>query len=421
VRLISPFLLLIVSLFSGCERAPLRSTRPLDADAYVWQRGRPAAVSEAVRAHARAFHALVVLAAEVSWKKNDGGRTPQISRVALDWATLRDVPRLGLALRINAYPGPFLRDDATTGALTSLARDTLAEAAANGVTVAELQIDFDAATAKLSGYRQWIDTLRATASPVPLTFTALPAWLRAKDFPPLARAADGYVLQVHSLARPNKAEERFTLCDPDAALAAVELAGHLNVPFRVALPTYGYTLTFDASGNFAALSAEGQHAALKPGFTVREVHAEPAELATLVNTLAPDHPAALTGIIWYRLPIAGDQLNWSWSTLAAVMQGHTPAPHLNARPAPKGDGLVELTLVNDGNGDFSGPVHLLTRWRQARRLGADALNGFAITAEDTTSLQFAAAACPLPAGAQRVIGWLRLSDPNISPDVILQN
>jgi hypothetical protein len=103
------------------------------------------------------------------------------------------------------------------------------------------------------------------------------------------------------------------------------------------------------------------------------------------------------------------------------MQGRSPSPHLRAVPQPQGNGLFELALLNDGDGDFNGPVHVLARWRDVRRIGADSLNTFALTAEDATSMQLAAPACLLPAGAQRVIGWLRLSDPKISPDVLLQN
>lgn len=421
MRVFPPLLLLILTLFSGCERSPARTNRPLPQQVYVWQRGHPAAVSTAVQAHAKSFQTLLVLAAEVSWKKSAATPTPQIARVPLDWAALQTAPRLGLAIRVNAYPGPFARNDPATNALTTLAHTLLADATTHGLTVTEFQIDFDAATSKLSGYQLWLEALRDAIAPVPLTFTSLPAWLRSENFPALARTAPNYVLQVHSLARPEQADEPFTLCDPDAALSAINRAARLNVPFRVALPTYGYTLAFDSSGHFAGLSAEGPRPTGKHDFTFREIRADSAALATLVRTLSAEHPVALTSLIWYRLPIATDQLNWSWPTLAAVMQGRAPAPHLRVMPQPQGNGLFELALINDGEGDFSGPVHVLARWRDARRIGADALNTFALSAEDATSLQFVATSCPLPAGTQRVIGWLRLSNPKISPEVLLKN
>ena len=414
-------LALFLPVFSGCERAAPRATAPLQQDAYVWQRAQTPAVNEAVQTRARAFHSLVVLAAEVSWKKSGAQLAPQIARVTPDWSAWRAVPRLGLALRINAYPGPFARDDATIGAFTALARAILTEAAAHRVTVAEFQVDFDAATAKLPGYLVWINTLRAAVAPVPLTVTALPAWLRSSDFSALAHTAPNYVLQVHALAHPREADQSVTLCDPDAARAAIARAARLNVPFRVALPTYGYTLTFDSSGHYAGVSAEGPHAEHSNGAIVHEIRADTAQLSTLVRSLMADRPAALTGLIWYRLPVAGDQLNWAWPTLAAVMNGRTPPPHLRTAVQVREDGSLEFTLFNDGDGDFTGPVRAVARWRNARRTGADALGPFVLVGEDPGSLHLAAPACSLPAGTHRVIGRLRLSDPNSFPEIFLEN
>ena len=54
------------------------------------------------------------------------------------------------------------------------------------------------------------------------------------------------------------------------------------------------------------------------------VAADPDALARLVRGWMVDRPAALTGIIWYRLPVAGDTRNWSWPTLARVSAGEAP-------------------------------------------------------------------------------------------------
>jgi hypothetical protein len=424
---------IIVSLFTlgACERPPARvADAPLPREIYVWQRTHPASVAAALRAHAPAFATVVVLAAEVSWGKptpSTPARTPRISRVALDWPALAAAPQVGLALRLNAHSGPFARDDATTRALVDLARERLAEAATHRIRIAELQIDFDAATAKLAGYREWLVALRTAVAPVPLTFTALPTWLNSPDFPALARAADHYVLQVHSVDRPSRADTPATLCDPVAARTAIERAARLGVPFRVALPTYGYTLAFDrATGRFAALSAEGPAPAWRddPAYILRELSADPVALAALVRSLHADHPAALTGIIWYRLPVEGDRLNWSGPTLAAVAAGRTPAPRLVAEWHATAEGLAEISLVNRGDGDFAGPVRLAASWRDAHRLGADALGHFAITAETARSLRLTAPALRLAAGQRRPAGWLRLSPPDTTAThvhVVLEN
>ena len=421
MRAFLPSLAAALALFSGCEPAPPRGTAPLRQDAYVWQRSHNPAVTDAMRTRAGSFHSLVVLAAEITWKKSDTGLAPQIARVPLDWPTLRTVPNLGLGIRINAAPGPLARDEAVIGAFITLARTLLAEAAAQHVRLAELQVDFDAPTAKLPGYLVWINALRAAAAPLPLTITALPAWLRSPDFAALAHATPGYVLQVHSIARPRDADEPAILCDPDAARGAIERAARLNVPFRVALPTYGYTLTFDSAGHFVGLSAEGARPGRPEGSIVHEVRSDPAQLAGLVRSLAADHPAMLTGIIWYRLPVAGDQLNWSWPTLAAVMRGRAPSPHLRAVAQAQSDGSFAFSVFNDGEGDFIGPLHVAARWHDAQRTGADALAPFLLATQSPTALGLAATNCILPAGAHRPIGWLKLSNPASIPDVRLEN
>jgi hypothetical protein len=421
VRALLLFLATIPPLFPGAPSAPAATTSLLSQEVYVWQRAHTAAVGDAVRTRSGSFASMIVLAAEVVWKKTDGTVSAQITRVAPDWSALRGVTRLGLALRVNAYAGPFANDNAAARALVNLARELLATAAAQGVTVDELQIDFDAATTTLPGYRVWLETLRAAITPVRLTFTALPAWLSSPAFPVLARTTGGFVLQVHSLERPRDASAGFTLCETGAAQQAIACAARCGVPFRVALPTYGYMLAFDPSGRFAGLSAEGPPPGWRSGVTLREVSSDPVTIAALVHTLAADHPATLTGLIWYRLPVAGDQHNWSWPTLAAVMSGRAPAARLQAVARTNTAGLSELLLQNDGDGDFTGPVSVGVRWREARRVGADALGGFALTAENPVSFHLAAGDCRLAAGTRRAIGWLLLTASAPAPDVFLEN
>jgi len=49
-------------------------------------------------------------------------------------------------------------------------------------------------------------------------------------FQPLIHAADGYVLQVHSLERPKSFDTAFTLCDPGVARGAVAKATQIGMP-----------------------------------------------------------------------------------------------------------------------------------------------------------------------------------------------
>lgn len=396
-------------LATSCRPAPPASSAPLAQSAYVWQRVHSPAVAAAVTAHAPDFSRFVVLAAEIDWR----GDTPVVTRVALDYAALAGAPSFGLALRIRGYRGSFSSTAPAARTLVAAARSLLAEARAAGLDPAELQIDFDAGVRQLRDYRAWLQALRNAHLGTELTFTALPSWLaHFDDFAALARTADGFVLQVHSLTRPAAATADPTaLCDPAAARSAVRRAGRIGIPFRVALPTYGYALAYNADGKFAGLAAEGPAPDWPSSFTVRELRADPASLAALVTDWRKSHPRALTGIIWYRLPVAGDRRNWRWPTLHAVMTGRAPAANLRLEAHSSAGGLVELTATNTGDDDFTAPLSATLAWTDAHRVAADALPPAQLTHETATSLVWQAASLTLAPDERRALGWVRFSSP----------
>ncbi|HEY9249795.1 MAG TPA: DUF3142 domain-containing protein [Rariglobus sp.] len=405
--------LLVLCLFALTSCRPAVSSAPLAREIYVWQRAHTGAVADSVRARASAFDHVVILAAEISWP---AGR-PRIVRVPLDVAALKTASSLGFALRINAYSGSFAADAPSTRALLQLTATLLADARASGLNVTELQLDFDAPERRLAGYRHWLETLRPAVAPARLTFTALPSWLKHRgDFAALAATADDYVLQVHSLTRPASPEDPVMLCDPVAARRAVDSAATFNRPFRVALPTYGYQLAFDPGGRFLSLSAEGAAPDRPAGTVTRELAADPAALSELVSLFSLQHPAAMKGIIWYRLPVAGDRLNWPWPTLDAVMRGQAPAARvvLEARVHPTNPGLVDYLITNTGNAPFTGAFSATVTWTGATRLASDALPPFALETETAASQRLTAPALRLAPGARQSAGWLRLSQTPLS-------
>lgn len=293
-----------------------RTSGPLRQDVYVWQRAWTQPVRAAVSQHATNFAEIAVLKAEISWSAN---RQPQLTRVAVDYKTLAKARHpVGLALRIGPYAGP-ITNDAIANFITDTANRIVTEARTNGVTLAELQIDFDCAESKLDAYRVWVEAIQHRVAPLPVTITALPSWLDSRAFKRLAAVATNYVLQVHSVARPKSFDAPFTLCDPRAAKRAVERAGRIGIPFRVALPTYGYTLAFEPGGKFISLSAEGARPNWPTNALLHEVHSDPLELAALVQDWTASRPAAMRGVIWYRLPVPTDHHNWNWPTLQRVM------------------------------------------------------------------------------------------------------
>jgi hypothetical protein len=393
-------------VLAGVEKPP--PTTPLPQEAYVWQRAWTGSVREAVTERAAAFSNLVALAAEVSWNQGQ----PRILRVAVDYEALLSVKsHAGVALRIGPYSGPSAAQDKTAEALSAVASSLISEAKSRGLAPGELQIDYDCAESKLDGYRAWVVAIRKAVAPVPVTITALPAWLKQPAFGPLIAATDGYVLQVHSLERPQSFDAPFTLCDPAAARAAVEQAAAFGVPFRVALPTYGYVMAFSPEGRFIGLSAEGPAKSWPEGAKLREARSDPLAMAGLVQAWNAQHPAALRGIIWYRLPVNDDILNWRWPTLGAIVAGHSPRESVRVESRRVESGLVEISLVNDGELDISSRLAVEVRWQNDRLLAGDGLRGFELVEVDasTARLQAQSQSYRLPAGARQVIGWLRLN------------
>ncbi len=380
----------------------------LPQEAYVWQRHWTPELRVAITNHAPSFSGYVALAMEIAWRRGQ----PEIIRVPIDFATLRASGKpIGLALRIGPFPGPFLADDATARFLRERAAEVVGEARAAGVIPRELQIDFDCATAKLSGYQTWVETLRQKIAPVPLIITVLPAWLPQPEFRSLAAAADGFILQVHSLDRPQHWESQFTLCDPVAARKAVAAAARLGLPFRVALPTYGYHVAFDGAGQFLGLSAEGPARSWPPGARVREVRSDAPALAGLVRDWVAAAPPHLQGIIWYRLPISLDALNWPWPTLQAVMEGRVPQEHWRVERRPSMTELVEIELQNDGEMELTRFPIIDLAWHGARLVASDGLQGYAAGSAGPDHLTLRPQADrpgrALSPGGKQTVGWLR--------------
>lgn len=382
---------------------------PFPQDVYIWQRAWNAPVREAIEHHAPQFGTLVALGAEVSWKDQ-----PQLIRVPVNYDLLRATKQpIGLALRIGPYSGTFATNGPVIRYLTDLTVSMAAEARSNHLALQELQIDFDCAESKLEGYRVWVDAIREKLKPVPVIITTLPSWLKQDSFQKLANAADGFVLQVHSLERPKGMDMPFSLCDPATAKAAVERASRTGVPFRVALPTYGYVMAFSKDGRFIGLSAEGPAKNWPAGVQLREIRSDPQVIAQLVEGWTKEHPAMLKGIIWYRMPISLDILNWQWPTLSAVMAGRSPRKSLRVESRRPEPGLVEISLVNDGEADLSSRPAVEVRWQNARLVAGDGLGGFEAMDASSNTMQFRARAnstpVRLPPGEHQVIGWVRLN------------
>jgi hypothetical protein len=287
------------------------------------------------------------------------------------------------------------------------------------VDLAELQIDFDCGEWKLDGYRTWLRQIRATLAPLPVTPTILPSWLKHRAFAKLAHECGGFILQVHSVALPQSVEDTRQLTDPARAVEWVEQAARVGVPFRVSLPTYSYLTAFDAAGKLCGISAEGPSARWPREARVVRWDAQPDAMANLLARWQHARPAMLRGVCWYRLPVATDNLNWSWKTLEAVMQERSPKRRL--RVAASRSQPSEIVAINEGEADESLPKTISARWSEAKLIAADALEGYELeNSADKNMLIFelnsSGEILRLPPNGQHKIGWIRC-EPSTEIDV----
>lgn len=394
-----------IVLWAIGQRSP---AMPLAHAAYIWQREWSAELGDTLRRNRSFVAEWAVLVAEIEFRPN---AAPRIARIAPDYASLRESGRpVGLVLRIAPWAGAFESERPETRLLVQLARDLLQDARQHGLQAVALQLDFDAATRQLDGYRLWLDAVRRAIAPTPLVLTTLPTWLDSPAFARLIRAADGYVLQVHSWEAPAAPDQPFSLCDPERAKRAIQKAAGLDWPFWVALPTYGYRAWFDGRDRLLGLAAEGPTLTATAGARVREVRAEPVAMAGLVAWLQSHRPAALRGVIWYRLPLPADRLSWHERTWHAVMEGRIPLAHTELTLRHSDDGLVEVAAQAVGDGDSLLATPVTLQWRQAHLMAADGLAGFTVTrtAPESVQLQPPLGESPrLAPGQSLTLAWLR--------------
>lgn len=246
-----------------------------------------------------------------------------------------------------------------------------------------------------------------------MTITALPAWLSSGDFGPLVRATDGYVLQVHWAQRFRFDEDAPDICDTAKARRWVEQAARHEVPFLVALPTYGHIAVFGDDGEMRMLIAEQPPVGQLDLARMREFSADPQAVAELMRVWLDSRPAPMQGVVWFRLPVESDRLNWPWQALARVMRGEAPTTELALRWQDAGDGLKRLVAENTGECDAEIPRRIAGTWTdEARFVGADALAGMEWTRDGSRGVEFRRtsefAAARLRPGEARELGWVRL-------------
>ncbi|MDR2981899.1 MAG: DUF3142 domain-containing protein [Puniceicoccales bacterium] len=386
-----------------------QATGALPDSVYIWQYRWTEGVVGAVHSADQdvTIQQLLVVSAEIM----PGGGNPKIRPVLPDYALLATLQKpIALVIRIGAHGGPFNRENSMSQAVARAVRDSLGSAQKAGWTPAEIQLDFDCPTRCLSEYAQWITQAKEIAGTIPVSITALPAWLDSVGFRKVINIADGYVLQVHSVSPATKKGELPPLCDTVQTRRWMRQAARLGKPFRVALPTYTYRVGFDAKGRYVGVAAESVDSEPQGVVGWKMISADAAALATLVKEWQQSHPAMLTGVVWYRLPVPEDRLNWTTTAWNKVRRGELPAIRVDAQFETTDGLLQDLFLKNTGDLATSQPSAVKITWEDASLVAADAIGGYKIVAKDGSSVTFQQISSTpqmLNPGERSSFGWIR--------------
>jgi Protein of unknown function (DUF3142) len=372
------------------------SRRALPQDAYIWQRKWTPALRVALKQSSDLVRAWRVLAAY----SDDGGR---LQAVAVDWKALKSSGRPVIAVvRINGQLAHY-NDEQLLSDLDGL----LARWRQMGASVTGIEIDHDCGIARLAAYAKFLERVRASLDPsIPLSITALPAWLSSRELDAVFAPTSEVVLQVHMVQSP-----RAGLFDADQARRWIEeISRRTNKPFRVALPAYGVRVTRREDGSM--LAVESEEPLLAGGYSSSELVVSPEKVAALLRDLERDPPATLTGIVWFRLPVAGDVRAWSPETWRAVVMGKPLRPRIEAIVEKSAiPGMNNIALINNGDVDGGLPQRIDL---PASCTIADGINGYTLAHSHSGLSIERQQDGLLPGHQRRLIGWMRCTPAQVA-------
>jgi len=376
--------LLLLLTLSACE--PVAPTKQFDQQLYIWQRQWRPAHAEALAQSRADFSTLRVLALQA--QPQEGW-----TRARIDPAMLKADGRPIIAVVRLDGQLPQLDSAAIHGQIQRLLSDWQAA----GLAVVGLEIDHDCASARLPAYAELLKSLRqALPAQLKLSITALPAWLASPPLEKLLASVDSSVLQVHAVSNP-----ALGLFAPQTALRwAHAYAARSPKPFYLALPAYGVGLIESTAG---APLVESE-APLNTRAPRRELQAEPEQVADLIQALQTDPPENLAGLIWFRLPLAGDRRAWPLRTLQAVARGQVLQANIGIE-IHRGGALAELSLHNNGN--LNGALPARIELSTAHCDGADAVGGYHLQRSANRLVWLRQSPGQLAAGQQLALGWAR--------------
>jgi len=188
------------------------------------------------------------------------------------------------------------------------------------------------------------------------------------------------------------------------------MARRTDRPFRVALPDYGVRVSRRADGSI--LAVESEEPLFAGGYSASELMALPEDVSALLGDLQRHAPASLLGIVWFRLPVAGDIRAWSPETWRTVVLGKPLQTHIEARAEKSNTpGMSDIVLINQGESDGGLPPRIdLTPSCTV----ADGINGHTLKHRESGFSIERQQAGLLPGHQRRLIGWMRCSPAQVA-------
>ena len=377
--------------------------QPMTQEVYVWLRVWTEQVDRSVTERLPYFARATVLVAEVN-RDRSGGWKIEMFADPLAYAKKHEV---ALAIRIGSGSGAG--ETGNLGWDPAAVEKVLKTLRPMSKHTKTFQIDYDCPTGKLANYVKLCVVLKKEFPDHAFEITCLPDWLDREDFQALVNSVDRFVMQVHGVSGYGGAG---TLCDPRLAQLTAERCGEFGVPYLIALPTYRHAVRRNAEGKVIEVVSEG--GGMKPGVAYELMSARQDEMAQLVRAWKVDRPAFMQGVIWYRLPVEGERMNWTWSSLQRVMCGEEVDLSWKVRFDREANGSYVMVLEDDTEASLEWPTALHVSWSSGFCVASDTGREYQFESMDrqrgVTCRWKAIDPRPVPPGVKIKVAWFRFSE-----------
>lgn len=375
----SLFLIILLVMgyyFLSLEDSPQPIAEPMQTGFYVWQRAWTPAVQSAITQSQELSDGYWLTAGTV----NPDWQSLNTHLEESDWKFIKTLHKpITLVYRIHHNPKRWLSNNEyefMNHLLIQPVMSIIHHAREQGINITGLQIDYDCPTSKLSFYTDWMAKLHDDIEGVELSITALPTWMTSRYWKKLVKQTDYYVLQIHSFEIPAQNGQLKPVFDDKNYPNYMQTAHETRHPFFLSLPTYGYRVYFDQDGQYLRISAEGFTPLLQKGYSVKAVMADAESLANVVKSLKDNRPPYCRGVLWFRLPVEADELNWSYEALQAVMQGEIPSLQFHAEIKTINPQLAEIWIHNTGEQHTPNQIALQLEINPDAVLAYDMMSGY---------------------------------------------